>query len=394
MRTWHRLATGFTCALFMATCSASRSTEPAVSTAQTAIDSAPTTLSSEPGQPSPHSAVAAPDCPDNCTLGQLATQKGVRIGAAVNSDLLKNNPAYAEAVSTYFNAVTPENVMKWTIIHPAWDQWNWTAADDLVNFAEANNMSVKGTTLVWGQEFGNGLPDWMRDITDPEDFKQAMIDSITTQVTHFKGRVSGWDVVNEPLRYNGPELDQNVFLQRLGIDYIALAFRTAHAADPDAKLWLNEAFTEYYPARADAVVALAKSLVDAGVPITGVGLQTHLIINTEIPAGSVDSLVLRLQDLGLEVGLSEVDVPLSPQRTETDQVALYTQVIGECLNLGCNDITVWGVSDGDTWLDDKGIRGSNVFLRPFSNPSNPLLLDRSYKPKPAYFAVLALLKNR
>ena len=394
MTIWPRLAAGFAGVLIMVGCSASRPSESNPAVDQTTVEGASAPLSSGQLPTTPQSSAVAVDCGDNCTLGQLATQKGIRIGAAVNSDLLKNNPAYAAAVATYFNAVTPENVMKWTIIHPARDEWNWTAADDLVNFAEAHNMSVKGTTLVWGQEFGNGLPDWLRDITDPEDFKQAMIDSITTQVAHFKGRVSGWDVINEPLSYDGPELDQNVFLQRLGIDYIALAFRAAHAADPDAKLWLNEAFTEYYPARADAVVALAKSLVDAGVPITGIGLQTHLIINTEIPVGSVDSLILRLQDLGLEVGLSEVDVPISPQRTEADQVALYTQVVGECLNLGCNDITVWGVSDGDTWLDDKGIRGSNVLLRPFSNPSNPLLLDRSYKPKPAYFAVLALLQNR
>jgi endo-1,4-beta-xylanase len=400
MTQWRSLAAWCLCVIVVPGCAASRPEPRVASNGTTTIatdtrteTSAPTSTSTLPAATPSDVTIPPAPCDETCTLAQLATEKGLRIGAAVDTNLLQSNSAYAEAVYTHFNAVVPENAMKLAVIHPAADQWNWDAADYLVNFAETHNMSVKGTSLVWGQEFGDGLPQWLRDIADPEAFKQAMIDSIATQVGRYKGRIGGWDVVNEPLSYGAAELDRNVFFQRLGIDYIAIAFRAAHEADPAAKLWLNDAFTEYYPQRADALFALAKWLVDAGVPITGVGLQTHLLVNSAVPAGGVGSLVSRLQGLGLEVELSEVDVPISAERSEDDQVSLYTQVVGECLDLGCRDIFVWGVSDGETWLDNPAMRDANVLMQQFSNPSNPLLLDRSYKPKPAYRALAALISK-
>lgn len=333
------------------------------------------------------------DCGNACTLRQVATSKGITFGAAVAEVLLSSDPAYAQAVAANFNSLTPENEMKLAFIHPTQDTWNFGPADTLVDFAQAHDMSVRGQTLVWGQQYGDGVPEWLRAIQDPAQFQAAMIDSINTTLAHFKGRVFRWDVVNEPFVYGSAEIDRNVFVERLGIEYIDIAFRAAHEADPQASLWLNEAFTEYQPARAEALYNLVKSLVDKGVPIDGVGLQTHLIIDSPVAAGSVESMVERLRGLGVQVALTEIDVPTGPTRDEAAQVALYTQVIGECLHAGCTDIATWGIGDPNTWLDTPQLRAANVLLAPFANPSNPLLLDANYKPKPAYEAVKELITD-
>ena len=250
-----------------------------------------------------------------------------------------------------------------------------------------------GHALVWGQTTGNGVPEWLRSTTDPQQFREAVLDAITTEVAHYRGKVDRWDVVNEPLTSLGSEIDANLYRQRLGSDYMALAFRTAHRADPDAKLFLNEAGVEYLPAKADALVALVRRLRAEGVPIDGVGLQTHLILNP-LPPGSFEKLVRRFRDLGVEVAVTEMDLPTGPARSPGMQTAEYAQIARECLDAGCAEITTWGVSDNNTWLDDPNTRERNPLFATLSLPSAPLLLDTHYQPKPAYRAIATVLAGR
>ena len=162
-------------------------------------------------------------------------------------------------------------------------------------------------------------------------------------------------------------------------------------ADLDAELWLNEYAVECLPAKADALVGLVRSLVAPGVPIDGVGLQTHLIADIPIAPGSFGLLVERLRRLGVEVAITEMDVPTGPTRDSTAQATIYTQITGECPEAGCSEITVRGVDDSHTWLDDPGIRAALRTLTAFPVPCTPLLLDPDYRPKSAYRAVATQL---
>jgi len=332
-----------------------------------------------------------PTCVGDCNLASLARTRNVRVGAAVTSGGLAD-PAYAAAVVANFTSVTPEYDMKWRAIHPSRTTWNWTAADAIVAFARSHDLEVRGHTLVWGKPSAN--PPWLLALTDPAQFRAAALDAITTEVAHFAGKVDRWDVVNEPFLPDSAGLDPNVFFDRIGPDYVELAFRTAHAADPGAELWLNEASLERGHSRADAFVVWVASMLQRGVPIHGVGIQTHLISGTPLEPGVLGSVVTSLRALGLKVAITEMDVPTGPTTPLSGQAATYGLAARECLAAGCEEITTWGVSDAATWLDLPGTRAELPGLAQFSNPSAPLLLDASYRPKAAYAAVADALWAR
>ena len=317
-------------------------------------------------------------------LRSAAERSGVDVGAAVDADALRSDDTYREAVAANFTSVTPENAMKWTVIRPQADEWDWAAADEIVDFAEQEGLDVRGHTLVWGQDAGNGLPAWLEQIEDPAEFRAAVERGIREQVGRYRGRVDRWDVVNEPLDHVGAELNDNVFLQRLGPGYIGDAFRVAAAADPDAELWLNDFSTEIQPDKADALVELVEQLVDDDVPIDGVGFQTHLNVGVEILPDAIAGPMQRIRDLGLDVAITELDVPIGPTRSPSEQVELYERAVEECLSVDCVEITTWGVADQWTWLDDPAQRDAIPLLQAWSLPSEPLLLDAEYEPKPAY----------
>jgi endo-1,4-beta-xylanase len=184
--------------------------------------------------------------------------------------------------------------------------------------------------------------------------------------------------VNEPIVSLGAELDANHFHQVLGPGYISAAFEAAHLADPDARLFLNEHSVEFLPAKADALVALVEQLVADGVPIHGVGLQAHQFSGRPPEPGVVEDLVSTFTALGLDVALTELDLPVREGGDLTAQADGYRQIVRECLAAGCNEITLWGVHDGSTWLDD--------FLG--EPDTSPLLFDHDFQPKPAHAAVV------
>jgi endo-1,4-beta-xylanase len=340
------------------------------------------------------STIEAPSSVEPGPLVVSAGDAGIEVGVAVDADRLRTDPDYRTTVATHFSSITPENAMKWTVTRPGPGVWDWTDADVVVDFAEQEGLDVRGHTLVWGQGAGNGLPDWMEQLDDPAAFRAAYEEGIREEVGRYAGRVDRWDVVNEALNYVGPGLVDNEYLQRLGPDYIADAFRLAHEVDPEAELWLNDFSTEIQPEKAASLVELVTSLVDDGVPIDGVGFQTHLNVDLPIAAGAIAGPMQQIRDLGLEVAITELDVPIGPTRSEADQLALYDQAVDECLRADCSEITVWGLVDGDSWLDSPSIRELNAVFDAWAIPSRPLLFDDDFTPKPTYQAVVDALDRR
>ncbi len=302
----------------------------------------------------------------------LRAVAGVPVGAAVEPDLLESDAAYRATVVREFNAVTPENAMKWERIHPAEREWSFEPADRLVAFAEAHGMRVHGHTLVWHRQ----LAGWLTPALTLREAARALAVHVETLVGRYAGRVGSWDVVNEAVA-DGGGLRDTYFLRACGEGHIAEAFRLAHAADPAARLYYNDYGAEGVGRKSNAVYALVRRLLDRGVPVHGVGLQMHLRAARPPKPGAVAANVRRLRDLGLEVRISEMDVRIRRIRRR-DPLALqrraYHDAIAACAGLpGFAGVTFWGVSDRHSWI--HGEFGEDA----------PLLFDRGYLPKPAYF---------
>jgi endo-1,4-beta-xylanase len=319
-------------------------------------------------QPVP--AGASPD--STPTLRSLATPLGLLIGAAVAVGPLQSDPAYAQTLGRQFNAVTPENAMKFMAVHPRPGSdpgsYDFSQADGIVSFAANHGMNVRGHTLVWH----NALPPWLTSgAYSPDDMKAILQNHIQTTVGHFKGKLYSWDVVNEAVAPDGT-LRQTPW-SAIGPDYVADAFRWARAADPDAKLFYNDYGAESSPAKADGIYNLVKSLKDAGVPIDGVGLQMHLSLSQSY--GDFAALLGRFGSLGVEVHVTEMDVMAgSPETPENlaAQAAMYGRVMSACLaQPSCKGFVLWGFTDKYSW------RAAN----------SPLIFDASEQPKPAFTAL-------
>lgn len=303
---------------------------------------------------------------DPAGLQVLAANKrpGFLVGAAMALGPAVSDADYAKiAFGGNFGVMTTENALKWQFIHPAPDLYDFHEADALVAMAAKNNLGVNGHTLV----FGEANPKWVQDLpttteNDKQRVQKIMTDHITQTVGHFKGKVASWDVVNEPLadydtfNPNGGELRQHKWLQAMGGSYIATAFRAARAADPSAKLYLNEYGLEENGERWNALLALVGRLKAQGVPIDGVGFQAHVYET----ADKIDSNVLRehirtLATLGLKARISEMDV-YSADGTDT-QAQQYADVLNVCISEpNCVSWTTWGVTDRyNMWRDDAGV---------------------------------------
>jgi endo-1,4-beta-xylanase len=355
----------------LAACTGDGGTGDAATTAATVPPTTPTTAEGD----------ACRAAPDSCTLAQASVVSDVRMGVALGTAQL-DRPEVVSLVAAEFDQVTPENEFKWRELEPAPGQFRFDRTDRLLSFAEQAGLELRGHTLIWGQQAGNGIPDWVRNIGSSEKMRVEFERYITAVVGRYKGRIARWDVVNEPLDNPGTALDDNLFTQLLGPEYIDLAFRLAAQADPDAELWLNEVDAELRPERGDALVALVGELKARGVPVDGVGLQAHLTTGAAPPKGQITDLVRRLRALGVKVAITELDIPLVTDQEDPlgRQAAAFAQVAEECVRAGCEEITVWGVSDADTWLD-----------RQLGRRTQPLLFDDGLGRKPAYDAVREVL---
>ncbi|MDT0443928.1 endo-1,4-beta-xylanase [Streptomyces johnsoniae] len=309
------------------------------------------------------------------TLREAAEAQGKFIGSAI-ADHRLSDATYNGIASTEFNSVTAENVMKWESIQPSRGSFNFAAGDRLVDFAQANDQQVWGHTLVWHSQ----LPDWVENGGfDAAELTEITDEHITTVMDHYEGDIAYWDVVNEAFNEDGT-FRQSVFQQTIGEEYIANAFRTADAADPNAKLCINDYNIEGANAKSNGMYDLVQGLLADGVPIDCVGFQSHLILDS-IP-GDIQSNLQRFADLGLEVIVTELDIRITmpADSAELDRQAdQFEGVVSACLAVdGCAGVTVWGFGDADSWVPDV-----------FEGQGAACLYDESYQPKPAYDGVLA-----
>jgi len=314
-------------------------------------------------------------------LRAAARASGRRVGAAVQAGLLRAGPDYAAVAARHFDHVTAEFEMKWGPIERQPGQRSYEAADEIVAFAEAHGMGVKGHALVWHGD----SPAWLEGLSIPE-LRIALEDHIRTTVGRYRGRVFAWDVVNEAIADGRPGLRDTLFLRRLGPGYVAEAFRLAREADPDVLLVYNDYGGEGLGRKSDDVYDLVRGLVEEGAPIGGVGLQMHLDAAGYPSAADIASNMRRLAALGLLVNVSEMDVRVARLPAEgrlEAQRRVYHDVVAVCLaEPGCHAVTFWGFTDRHSWIDS------------FFGPDDPLLFDESLRAKPAFFGVRDALEGR
>ncbi|ASW57724.1 1,4-beta-xylanase [Plantactinospora sp. KBS50] len=295
------------------------------------------------------------------TLGAAAAQTGRYYGAAVAASKLSNS-TYVGILDREFNAVTPENEMKWDATEPNQNQFNYTNADTIVSHAQAHGQRVRGHTLAWHSQ----QPGWVQSLSGTA-LRNAMVNHITQVATHYRGKIYAWDVVNEAFAdgSSGGRRDSN--LQRTGNDWIEVAFRTARTADPNAKLCYNDYNTDGVNAKSTGVYNMVRDFKSRGVPIDCVGFQSHL---TNSAPGDYQANLQRFADLGVDVQITELDI------SGSNQASVYGQVTRACLAVArCTGITVWGIRDSDSWRTGQ----------------NPLLFDNNGNKKAAYTAVLDAL---
>ena len=344
------------------------------------------------------------------TLRQAAGNQ-LLIGAAISPSAVQD-PKLANLLAGQFNCLTGENAFKPGALQHEQGKFNFEEADKIANFAARHNMKLVGHTLLWHQQ----LPAWMFADENkqplPRDKALANLKAhIDAVVTHFDGKVIGWDVVNEAISDSGDEYLRDTPARRaIGDDYVVKAFEFARAASPNVQLYYNDYSLEV-PAKRAKAIRLIKELQAAGAHIDAVGIQGHWQLEFPKPE-MVDDAINAFAALGVKVMITELDIDVLPRKsgggadiaaTEAQGLDPYKQGLpadmqqklakryGELFNVfakhrgrSLTRVTFWGFYDGSTWLDNWPVRGRT---------NHPLLWDRELKPKPALSAVIAALQQ-
>jgi endo-1,4-beta-xylanase len=331
------------------------------------------------------------------------------IGAALNSaQIEEKEPNAAVLVPQQFSSITSENVMKAEVIHTDWDKYDFNLADKFVAYGKKNKMFVVGHTLVWHSQ----LAPFINNRISKDSFKLYMINHINTVAKRYAGKVQSWDVVNEALNEDGT-LRQSIYLEKIGEDYIRMAFELAAKADPKAELYYNDYNIEQ-PKKRAGVIKLIKKLKASGTRIDGIGIQAHWSINGP-PLEDVENSIKEFAALGLKVSFTELDLTTLPNPWDltgaevsqnyknSPELDPYTKGFPDSMQVklakGYEDlfklfikyeknierITFWGVNDGQSWLNYWPINGRTNY---------PLFFDRNFKPKLAFEKVVALTKKK
>jgi endo-1,4-beta-xylanase len=337
----------------------------------------------------------------DATLRELGARVNLRIGtAAIPSDL--SDPALSQITAEQFSVLTPGNEMKWQVVEPTQGNFNWTGADNLVNFAEEHHQRVRGHTLVWH----NQLPNWLTQgvangtITNSQ-LRDLLQQHITTEVRRYRGRIWQWDVLNEMLTDSNPsQVNPNDFwISHLGTGIIADAFRWAHAADPGALLCYNDyniAGEDGSNAKSNAALALVKSLRAQKVPIDCVGDQGHLDLQFGFNPVLMTQDLQSFASLGLKVAITEADVRTFVETTDSNQTPIVSRtdttpnhtadpaaadwfngMLQSCLLVkACISFTVWGFADAESWVPGT-----------FKGEGDATIYDVNLNKKPQYTAL-------
>jgi len=349
-----------------------------------------------------------PPCTPSTTLKD-AFKNDFLVGTALNeSEYEGTDPKAVAIVQQQFNSISPENCLKWESVHPRQGEYDFSDADQYVAFGETNHMFIVGHNLIWHQQ----TPEWVFQGTNGNTISRdaliaRMRDHIFTVVGRYKGRIGGWDVVNEALNEDGT-LRTDKWDTIIGDDYVVLAYQFVHEADPGAQLYYNDYSLENKPKRKGAI-ALIKKLQAAGIPIYAVGLQGHYKMDWPT-TGQLNKTIKEFTALGIKVSISELDIDLLPQPSKAQGAEvsmnykyqakmnpyanglpdskqralakryekLFKVLVANRQNL--QRVTFWGVTDSQSWLNNWPI---------FGRKSYPLLFGRDYQPKPAFQAVLS-----
>ena len=345
-----------------------------------------------------------------------AFQDDFYIGAALSLDQISGKePAAMDVVAKHFNSITPENIMKWEEIHPQPGQYNFEAADRYVAFGEKHHMHIIGHTLVWWHQ----TPEWVfRDsagkLLGREALLERMKEHIFTVMGRYRGRIHGWDVVNEAINADG-SWRKSRWYEILGEEHVAKAFEFARQADPEAELYYNEFDLEVRP-KCEGVIRLIRGLLAKGVRVDGIGIQGHWFL--EHPRrDEIEEHFLALAELGPKLMITELDIsvlPFRPLESKIVDISSFDEETRKSLNPygnGLSDsaqqhlarryaelfsifrkyrdkfrrVTFWGVDDGQSWRNYWPITGRSDY---------PLLFDRRCQPKPALDAVIKVASGQ
>lgn len=319
--------------------------------------------------------------PPEYAMRELADKAGICFGTALEAEYLSGK-LYKKTLLGNFNMVTPENAMKWEVIHPQQDTFNFLYVDRIVEFAREYNLDVRGHTLIWHIQ----NPDWLVEKNwSEEELSEIMEQHINAVVGRYRGEISVWDVCNEIFNENG-QLRDTLWMKALGRQYIAKAFYLTHLADPDAKLIINDYNIEEKNAKSDAMYKLVKNLLSSKTPIHGIGVQFHLNMENLPDFNNIYQNLKRFSDLGIEIHFTEIDVRFTGQITPGKleiQASVYKQLLELFLRLkGCTVFTIWGFTDAYSWI-------------PYIFPDAwyPLIFDEHINPKPAFHALREVLET-
>jgi len=313
-----------------------------------------------------------------CDEGKLFEKAPFPIGVAINTDKLKSEENYWTRAIGQFNSFTPEKILKPQFIHPQKNTYQFSETDRLISFCRERNIRLHGHALVWHK----AMPLWMEKFKGNEtEWEQLLKEHIQTVMGHCKNYIRSWDVVNEAFNDDG-SLRKNIWLKNLGPSYIEKAFRFAREADTTALLFYNDYSLEQNGVKLDAVLQFLASLKSKGVPIHGIGMQMHVGLRHPWIA-QINGAAKKIQDSGYIIHFSELDVTLkgdhplfiSGKKLLEMQKERYATIVKGYMQIDKDKrfgITLWGVSDNDSWLTDDHLR------------ARPLLFDDRYRPKPAY----------
>ena len=334
-----------------------------------------------------------------------AYAKDFYIGTALDTNqIMERDPMVSSLIAKEFNSITPENCMKSMFLQPEKDKFDFKMADKYVAFGEKNKMFIHGHTLIWHSQ----LPKWMSQIKESLTMATAMDNHIATIVGNYKGRIHSWDVVNEALNEDGT-LRKSVFLNTYGKEYLTNAFKLAAKADPKTDLYYND-YNLCNAKKREGAIELVKNLQKNGAKIDGVGEQGHWNLNSP-SLDEIEQTILDFSALGVKVAITELDISVLPspwdvvgadvnQKSEANEkMNPYPKGLPDDIKIQLaaryeaifklfikhqdkiSRVTLWGVNDGQSWLNDWPIRGRSNY---------PLLFDRDFKPKEAYNSVIKL----
>ena len=339
--------------------------------------------SATPSVPTPSPAPAAET--SEPSLRSLAQKRGIGIGTSVDWPPFTNDANYREVLAREFEILVPENAWKFEFVHPTRERYEFGQVDALINFAKDNNMEVRGHPLVWHYS----LPKWINEGNFSRDeLIEILRTHIKTLVGRYRDQIPVWDVLNEAINRDG-SLRDTIWLRNIGPEYIDLAYRWAHEADPQAKLFYGEYMTEEINPKSDGVYTLVSGMIQRGVPIHGVGFQSHLGLSYLPKLDSLTQNFNRFNQLGLEVQFTELDMKIqdgkgSLEKRLAEQAKAYSDLLRVCLQAKkCTALITWGFTDRYTWI-------ANVT----GEVEAPLIFDESYRPKPAYKAIQEVLSSK